>query len=362
MIVAADDPKPPTGGTDDPPPVPGRPVAGTDGASAGAIARGELRSQLAAWAQREPGARLGTNPDELHQLRVAARRIDAILSLFKQQLPEQLVRRRRKSKSLLRALGAARDYDVQLAELERYCTKLSAAERTAAAPLYERLESDRAQARGRMLRALDSEATREWLKALSASVDEPDRTSATEPGATVMPQRVSKRFRKLRKAVRGIGAKSAPEEFHAVRRRAKRLRYALEPGASLFGKPAEELLKALRQMQDRLGEHQDAQAAKQRLESISADTRTSLPAETLFLMGRMAEHQLRLTEGARKTLARSWKKVGGKRWKALRARMDELSSEAERATAPAPVAAEHPPGSEGPAASVPGGEAQPVRH
>ncbi|MBS0579638.1 MAG: CHAD domain-containing protein [Proteobacteria bacterium] len=358
MMAPADDPKPLAGGPEDPSPAP---VRVDDRSTARALACGDLRTQLTVWAQREPGVRLGTDPDELHQLRVAARRIDAILGLFKKQLPEHLVRRRKRAKTLARALGAARDYDVQLAELERYCTKLTAAERTAAAPLYERLESDRAQARGRMLRALDSGATREWLGALQAALDEPAGTTGTEPAATVMPKRVRKRFRKLRKAIRGIGAKSGPEDFHVVRRRAKGLRYALEPGTSLYGKAAEDLLKALRQMQDRLGAHQDAQAARQRLEALSTDAHKPLPPATLFLMGRMAEHQLRLTDGARKTLARAWNKVGGKRWRALRARMDELSGEAEKATAAAPVAADIPPAAEN-HAPAPTGDVQAVRH
>jgi CHAD domain-containing protein len=326
--------------------------------TAHAVATGELRAQLAAWAQHEPGARLGTNADELHQLRVAVRRIEAVLSLFRGQLPAPLVRMRMTAKGLLRSLGAARDYDVQLAELERYCAKATAAERTAAAPLRERLESDREQARARMLRVLDSEATRAWLAALAAGVYGPADPSGGDPAAVVVPERVRKRFRKLRKEVRRVGAKSAMEEFHSVRRRAKLLRYALEPGVQLYGKSAEELLKALRRMQDKLGAQQDAQIAKQHLEALAADTHTPLPAETLFLMGRLAEHQLRITAGARNSLERAWKKVSGKRWKMLRARMRQLATEAKQASLRATAAATEDaiPG------TLPAAESQVLRH
>src|SRR5262250_1988738 len=107
--------------------------------SARAIALAELRRLLAAWRRHEPGARLGENPEELHQLRVTARRIDATLGLFKRQLPPSLVRARKATKAILRSLGAARDLDVQLSELAHYCAHLSDDERAAAEPLRELL-------------------------------------------------------------------------------------------------------------------------------------------------------------------------------------------------------------------------------
>ena len=79
------------------------------------MALAELRRQLAAWMRHEPGARLGADPEELHQLRVAVRRIEAMLGLFKQQLSPRLLHARQDAKGILRTLGTARDFDVQLA-------------------------------------------------------------------------------------------------------------------------------------------------------------------------------------------------------------------------------------------------------
>ena len=281
------------------------------------MALAELRRQLEAWERHEPGARLGADPEELHQLRVAVRRIDAILGLFKQQLPAELVRARRAAKGILRTLGAARDFDVQLAELDRYCESLSAAERLAAAPLRARLEADRAQARVHMIRVLDSDATRQWLESLRLGERQflgrnpagrcAGRDRHAGACAEALPQAAQGRAQSATR-------ESAMEKYHVVRRRAKLLRYALEPGAELFGKPAEEMLRALRRLQDGLGEHQDAHLAKNRLEALAADASAGLPAETLFLMGRLAEHHLkrdhqgtqdpypRLEEGPRQAL------------------------------------------------------------
>jgi hypothetical protein len=48
-------------------------------------------------------------------------------------------------------------------------------------------------------------------------------------------------------------------------------------------------------------------------------------------MGRLAEHYARVTGETRRTLTRSWRKVRGKRWKTLRARLGELHDSAATA-------------------------------
>jgi hypothetical protein len=118
------------------------------------------------------------------------------------------------------------------------------------------------------------------------------------------------------------------DDYHQVRRRAKQLRYATECGAVMFGKPADDMLKALRRLQDKLGAHQDAYMAQNRLTALAADPASALPPATLFLMGRLAERQTHITTQARQTLTRSWRKLRGRRWKALRARLGELTESA----------------------------------
>jgi CHAD domain-containing protein len=183
-----------------------------------------------------------------------------------------------------------------------------------------------------MLRSLDAEPTHRWLETLSqATGAEQSGANGADPVMVVMPERVRRRFRKLRKSVRRLRPKSSMEEYHLVRRRAKQLRYATECGAVMFGKPADELLRALRRLQDKLGAHQDACMAQTRLAEIVADPASALPPATLFLMGRLAEHYAGVTAQTRRTLARSWRKVRGKRWKALRARLGELHDSARTA-------------------------------
>src|ERR1700738_2457857 len=84
------------------------------------VALANLRRYLSAWHLHEPAARLGDNPEELHDLRVAGRRLDGILRQFRTYLPASLVRIRPTLKNVLRALGAARDLDVALLELDAF--------------------------------------------------------------------------------------------------------------------------------------------------------------------------------------------------------------------------------------------------
>ena len=316
------------------------PPAGAEGSTAvGEAARAEVRRLLAAWRVHEVGARLGADPEELHQLRVTARRLDATLGLFKEHLAAPLVRARKTAKSLLRTLGATRDLDVQLAGLAAYCLELPEEERSALEPLSERLKHERARARARMVRALDSETTRRWLQTLAAASEsasvEADASVVTV--AAVMPRRVRRRFRRLRKAVQRLRPSSSMEDYHKVRRRAKQLRYALESGAFNYGKPAEEMLRALRRLQDKLGVQQDAYIARNHLTALAADAACGLPPATLFLMGKLAEHHGRVSTDARARVTGCWRKVRGRRWKALRARLKEFDHPEPREAAPASI-------------------------
>jgi triphosphatase len=290
------------------------------------VALAALRRHLSAWVAHEPGARLGDEPEDLHDLRVTARRMDATLSMFAPYLPAPLARARGTLKDLLGVLGAARDFDIQLGELAEFSRQLPEAERAAVEPLRRHLESQRIRARERMLRALDSAATRRWIEKLTLAVVQP--SSAPEPekkamAAAVAPELVRARFRKLRKAIRGLGEQASMEDYHAVRGRTKKLRYALESVAVMYGKPADEMLRSLRRLQDRLGIQQDAHVAKNQLLAVAADPPKGLPSETLFLMGRLAERHAVAAVGAAKRVDKAWRKVRGRRWKALRLKLEE---------------------------------------
>ena len=72
-----------------------------------------MREQLAALQAAEPGTRLGSDPEELHRMRTAARRMRAILGAVRDMFDPRWVAHLRKELDWLTTLlGAPRDLDV----------------------------------------------------------------------------------------------------------------------------------------------------------------------------------------------------------------------------------------------------------
>jgi CHAD domain-containing protein len=289
------------------------------------VALANLRRYLSAWHLHEPGARLGDNPEELHDLRIAGRRLDAILRQFRSSLPASFLRIRPTLKKILRALGDARDLDVALGELETFSRELPESDRESVEPLKQHLVSERVRARARMLSVLDSVSVQENLQKLTALLAAPSvasQQSSPELALNAAPALIRRRYRKVRKGANLLTADSSMEAYHAVRGLVKKFRYTLEAVAVIYGKPADEMLRTLRRWQEKLGVQQDAAIAIRRLKALASAPPKGIPPETLFLMGRLAEHYASAAVRARKLYTKGYRKVRG-RWKRLRMKFED---------------------------------------
>jgi CHAD domain-containing protein len=295
------------------------------------VALANLRRYLSAWHLHEPGARLGDDPEELHDLRVAGRRLDAILRQFKDFLPASLVQIRPTLKEVLRALGGARDLDVALLELDAFKRVLSEPDQASVEPLRQHLLAERVRARHKMLAVLDSSAIQREFEKLTIALAQPSAAPAESPSVPAInpiPELIRTRYKKVRKGANRLAPDSSMEDYHAVRGRVKKLRYALETVAVLFGKPAGEMVRSLRRWQEKLGTQQDADVASRRLQALATQPPKGLPPETLFLMGRLAAHYADRALSARKRHPRAYRKVRG-RWKALKSKLEQLTAREE---------------------------------
>jgi triphosphatase len=298
------------------------------------VAMVNLRGYLAAWYLHEPGARLGDDPEELHDLRVAGRRLDAILRQFQTFLPAELLAIRTTLKTVLSALGHARDLDVALGELQNFSRQLPKSDRPGVEPLKEHLLSERGRARAQMLSVLDSIWVQKNLQELTLLLTAPGAVLETSSAGLALhasPGLIRRRFRKLRKRADLLGVDSSNEDYHEVRGQVKKLRYVLDAVGALYGKPADDMIRALRRWQENLGVQQDAAVAMQRLNALAGAKPKGIPAETLFLMGRLAERHLDAARQARKRSATGYRKVRQK-WKRLRTKFEK--STANEAPAP----------------------------
>ena len=113
-----------------------------------ALLKRQVRSILA----HDPGTRLGNDPEELHQMRVATRRFRALLRTGHVFLdPEWMNLLRREVGWLGGILGTVRDYDVLLADLQYEIETLSPKEQKTFQHLLSRLNTQREMARIKML-------------------------------------------------------------------------------------------------------------------------------------------------------------------------------------------------------------------
>jgi CHAD domain-containing protein len=113
--------------------------------------------------------------ERVHDMRVATRRLRAVLEIFAPCFPRKLHRQvLRDVKRLADALGERRDPDVQIAALERYAAEAPAADRPGVESLLAALRERQAGANRRLGEALvtmEQGGLRSRLQALVAEVD-----------------------------------------------------------------------------------------------------------------------------------------------------------------------------------------------
>jgi CHAD domain-containing protein len=312
--------------------------------SMGELAYAVLRRQLAVLRQKEPGTRLGEDPEELHDMRVATRRLRAALSLFVDVLPVRARTYRSELAWLAHMLGAVRDLDVQrLAQQEMHEAMTgwrnlvgATTEDDPLAELDALLERERDVARAAMLAALDSPRWDRLHRGLSTMVQQGPlrRSTATrQPAVIGVPELVAARHNSVAKAAKRARKSGVAADFHRLRIRCKRLRYSLEFSAELYEGRTTRYTRQLTGLQDKLGLLQDGEVAAARLAAL-ATGEAHLPAATVFVMGGVAEHHRREAERLLATLPGEVAKVGGKAWQELAELMERSKADALAAQPP----------------------------
>jgi len=293
-----------------------------------------LHRYFAVVLEKEPLVRAGSAA-AVHEMRVAARHLDVMLRMFAGYGPRWAVASRGTLRALIRALGAVRDRDVQREYLQRSPEDWSDPERAAIEPLRQRLTQQHARARVRLLQMLDSNRTRSWVDhwltqlRLGTGSGARARKAAT---ASVGSELIRGMARKLRKRADRLSDTSSADDFHEVRIRAKRLRYALDAFGTLYGDAGRDYLHALARLQDVLGEFHDSTVRGEMFAELVTRGRR-VPATTTFLVGRLVERDQRDFEKCRRRFAKAYRRIKRRRWRAL----SETMREQMRAASAAPA-------------------------
>lgn len=230
-----------------------------------------LRFHLARMVQHEDGTRLGEDIEELHDMRVAVRRMRAVFEVFGPAFKAGAIKPFLKGlRATGRALGRVRDLDVFIEKAQRYLQDLPAEERSGLDPLFEAWAQEREAARHKMLKYLDSEEYdifkrnfSEWVNTpgAGATVYAPsaDQTYADQV-RYVAPVLVYQRLAGVR-AHEARLAEASLEQLHELRLEFKRLRYTLEFFKEVLGPEVKAVIDDLKKMQDHLGDLNDANVA-----------------------------------------------------------------------------------------------------
>lgn len=248
------------------------------------------------------------DPADVHDARVATRRLRASLQVVEGIFDPDLVRElRRGLRRVARSLGAVRDYDVFLESVRAFRDQLPEERRSIMEPLVTAIESARAPARARLIADLESKRFERFLHQFAVFLTTPG-AGVVDQSETGAPTRVRdfagsaiwRRYEQWRAFDAVLDG--APDEVrHMARIAGKRLRYTLEFFADALGPGVDQALGPLMELQELLGNLQDAAVAREHIRALGM---TDDPGAQEYLAALDATHDRLLTG-----FSRLWAKV-----------------------------------------------------
>lgn len=228
-----------------------------------------LRFHFERMLAHEPGTRLGEDIEELHDMRVASRRMRSAFRVFSSYFdPDALQPFLKGLRRTGRALGGVRDLDVFMEKAQRHLDQLPEEERSSLDPLLADWKEQREAKRYQMLRYLDSKKYEQFVRDFGEFVLTEGAGALPVPTDKPLPHRVCHLVPTLiynrYQVVRGYETviEGAPiETLHALRIDCKRLRYSLEFFREVLGPEVEGVIKEVVIIQDHLGDLHDADVA-----------------------------------------------------------------------------------------------------
>lgn len=273
-----------------------------------------LRDYAARLVRNEALVLEGSDPEGVHQARVACRRYRSALQTFLPVLePAWTADLRAELATLATDLGAVRDTEVLLMRL-RASAAARGVESEAAERLLGRLVGERSMARDVLVAVVESHEHGEQLNRLLAAAARPALLpeTADHPAPEVLMPLVGASWRKLARRVSRLDAHPSDDDLHQLRIAAKKCRYAVLALVPLLGDGPARVGALLGALQDTLGEQHDAVVAGNWLREAvlrAADPQTAFTAGVLYGVERER------AEAGRETWLEPWQELDRKkRW------------------------------------------------
>jgi CHAD domain-containing protein len=250
-------------------PEPARPAPLTSSSPAGQIVLAYVRTHAERLMSLDPMVRRD-EPDAVHQMRVATRRLHSTLRSFGHIIRRDDTQRlAAELKWLGGVLGEVRDAEVLAGHLRALLSQTPG--ELVIGPVQARVQGHfaplRADARTALLDALDCQRYFSLLDELEKLLAEPPLTpEAARPAADVLPAAAQRPYRQVRRRMRQARRTPAGQRpdaaLHQARKAAKRARYATEAMTPVIGTKARRFARQMKQVQSVIGDHQDAVIAR----------------------------------------------------------------------------------------------------
>lgn len=265
--------------------------------------RTRLHRQFCQMLLHDPGTRLGRDSEALHQMRVATRRLRAILRATRPFFePVWNTTLRQEIGWIGSLLGEVRDWDVLLEFFRREFSERFARDQHAFQTILRHFEESRSIARSRLLDGLRSERYLELLNLLESSL----RQLPFQPDPPTIAALARKAFGKLEDFIHASETRFPSNDLHRTRILLKRARYTVELAEPFLDKSAKRFLRRAKLLQELLGEHQDAVVAEERLLAVKPRSRGTSVA---FVSGAILERLRTGREEVCRRIPREWKKL-----------------------------------------------------
>ena len=236
-----------------------------------------LRYHFVQMLRHEAGTRDGEDIEDLHDMRVATRRMRAAFEVFEDAFTSKAIRTDLKGlRATGRTLGRVRDLDVFMEKAHHYLDSLPEERRDGLRPLLHSWEQTREKAREVMVKYLDSQEYEAFKLRFDDFLNTPGAGARSVQEATpnlvreVTPGLIYDRYAAVR-AFDTILDSASLEQFHALRIEFKKLRYTVEYFREVLGPQAGEVIEELKVLQDHLGDLNDANVAAHMLRDFLAE-------------------------------------------------------------------------------------------
>ncbi len=277
--------------------------------------RKALLSDLIKMLQHEAGSRSGEDIEDVHDMRVATRRMRSTLRLLGDYFkPKAIKPFQRQLRKIAQVLGAVRDLDVLIKNVSDFQATLDDDHRADLDSVVAMLEADRTIARRDLIRMLNKKSFQRFVEDYGAFLTKPGKGAVAVETDDAQPYQVRHLLPMLLfehianvRAYDQVLADADDATLHALRIEFKRLRYAVSIFADVLGTGITDFENELKAIQDHLGDLHDIGASEERISEIANRLDPETQADALYALQQYVDQMEQKRAALREGVGEVWR-------------------------------------------------------